>query len=126
MSTFNWPRDNAELVAQLQKQRRRYEQLVKKEINSPLTSSCGRLFDAVSAILGLCSVPAYDAQGAILLEQEAKRCETVPEAYPFSIDEGNTVRFDEMIRTNHVFVKRRFSGNYTGEKIMIDMSHITE
>ena len=28
MSTFNWPRDNAELVAQLQKQRRRYEQLV--------------------------------------------------------------------------------------------------
>jgi hydrogenase maturation protein HypF len=76
----------------------RYEQLLEKEINSPFTSSCGRLFDAVSAMLGLCSVPSYDAQGAILLEREAKRYEPVPEAYPFDIDDGNNIRFDETIR----------------------------
>ncbi|MBN2323850.1 MAG: carbamoyltransferase HypF [Spirochaetes bacterium] len=76
----------------------RYEQLLKKDINSPFTSSCGRLFDAVSAMLGLCSVPAYDAQGAILLEEEAKRVETVSEAYPFGIDDANIIRFEETIR----------------------------
>ncbi len=33
-----------------------------------MTSSCGRLFDAVSAVLGLCSVMSYEGQGAIRLE----------------------------------------------------------
>lgn len=46
-------------------------QMLEKRINAPQTSSCGRLFDAVSALLGLCLVSEYEGQAAMLLEQQA-------------------------------------------------------
>jgi hydrogenase maturation protein HypF len=44
------------------------EQMIDRGLNSPYTSSVGRLFDAASAILGICAQPAYEGEGAILLE----------------------------------------------------------
>ncbi len=46
-----------------------FDQVLAKNINCPLTSSCGRLFDAISAMLGLCSVISYEGQAAIILEK---------------------------------------------------------
>jgi hydrogenase maturation protein HypF len=46
-------------------------QMMTKGLNCPLTSSCGRLFDAVSALLGLCLVSDYEGQAAMLLEHQA-------------------------------------------------------
>lgn len=43
-------------------------QLLERNINTPLTSSCGRLFDAVSAMLGICHTVTYEGEAAILLE----------------------------------------------------------
>ncbi len=42
-----------------------------KRINCPMTSGLGRLFDAVSAMLGICLYNTYDAQAAIELEYMA-------------------------------------------------------
>ena len=44
------------------------EQMVERALNTPMTSSVGRLFDAASAILGVCVEPTYEGEGAILLE----------------------------------------------------------
>ena len=48
-------------------------QMVERGINSPLTSSMGRLFDAASALLGICGTATYEGEPAILLETAAWR-----------------------------------------------------
>lgn len=47
--------------------------MLAKKLNSPLCSSAGRLFDAVSALLGVCTEPGYDGEAACLLEAQARR-----------------------------------------------------
>lgn len=56
-------------------------------LNSPLTSSMGRLFDAVSALICLKQVVSYDAQAAMSLEMVA--AEGVEEAYRWDAWKGN-------------------------------------
>ena len=53
--------------------------------NSPPTSSAGRLFDAVSALAGVCRQATYDGHPAMLLEQAASESATFE--YPFELDE---------------------------------------
>jgi hydrogenase maturation protein HypF len=44
-------------------------------LNSPLTSSAGRLFDVVAAILGLCAQTSFEGQAAMAVEFAAGRAE---------------------------------------------------
>lgn len=67
---------------------RMLDEMLAKKINSPLTSSCGRLFDGVSAILGLCHEASYEGQAPMRLETAARQwlsnheAKTLPELVP--------------------------------------------
>lgn len=68
------------------------ESMMRQGINSVPISSCGRLFDAVSAILGVSHEASYEGQAAIKLEGVALK--GVQESYSFDIRGGTPMEID--------------------------------
>jgi hydrogenase maturation protein HypF len=62
--------------------------MLARGLNSPLTSSAGRLFDAVASLIGLRQTTGFEGQAAMQLEFIADR--SVPDHYPFSVDQTNS------------------------------------
>ena len=72
---------------------------IEKKINTPLTSSMGRFFDAVSSLLSVRDEARYEGQAAIELEMIADH--GIKEEYPFHIQKDEkpmVVDSQEMIR----------------------------
>lgn len=71
--------------------------MIKKQINTYLTSSAGRLFDVLSAMIGLCDRVTFEAEAAISLEAICD--EMVFDSYPVNIIDSApmTVDFSPMI-----------------------------
>jgi hydrogenase maturation protein HypF len=61
--------------------------MIERRVNTVPTSSCGRLFDAVAAILGVADTVTYEGQAAMMLEALARGADTAGE-YPFTIADG--------------------------------------
>jgi hydrogenase maturation protein HypF len=59
------------------------EKMIDKNINSPLTSSCGRLFDAASSLIGIRDEISYEGQAA--MELESFCASGIKERYNFCI-----------------------------------------
>ena len=58
-----------------------FQRMLERGVNSPLTSSMGRLFDAVASIAGVASESRFEGQAAMLLERSLEGVET-DECYP--------------------------------------------
>jgi hydrogenase maturation protein HypF len=81
------------LVADLSEQEKSLlRQMLKKQINAPLTSSVGRLFDAVTALLGLRQTSSFEGQAA--MELEFARRPGLRDAYSFVVSETGTIILD--------------------------------
>ncbi len=66
--------------------------MLRRQVNSPLTSSVGRLFDGVAALAGLCARSTFEGQAAMKLEFAiADRAE---ESYPFTLRETKPLVID--------------------------------
>lgn len=59
------------------------KRMVDRGINTPMTCGLGRMFDAVSALLGVCLTRTFEGEPAVMLEMAAG--EGDGESYPFKI-----------------------------------------
>lgn len=74
------------------------QSMLEKNINTQITSSVGRLFDAVASLLGLCHKSKYEGQAGMALEFAAD--ENEKGSYPFSVfyDKIHIVDWTEIIK----------------------------
>ncbi|HUI09954.1 MAG TPA: carbamoyltransferase HypF [Bacteroidota bacterium] len=60
--------------------------MLARGINAPLTSSAGRLFDAVASLTGLCQVSTFEGEAAMALEFSL--APGIDERYAFTVDDA--------------------------------------
>nr|WP_066173700.1 carbamoyltransferase HypF [Bacillus marinisedimentorum] len=98
-----WPEEGEEwanaLFPEKKAQIRTLQQMIKTGLNSPMAGTAGRLFDAVSALLGVCKVSTYEGEAAVKLSDfmngaEPERQEAA--VYPFRLgtERGSPVQLD--------------------------------
>lgn len=107
----NFIKENADLFIDIdQNEINLVTSMIEKDINCPLSSSAGRLFDAVSALLGACKNATYHAEAPMRLEALAENKET--DFYGYEINEV-------------VSFKRTFENMISDLKLGIDKSIIS-
>jgi len=65
-----------------------------RRVNTVTTSSAGRLFDAVAALLGVCPIASHEGRAAMLLQAEAERAPQDNTAYPHRVLPGTPAVLD--------------------------------
>ncbi len=116
--------------------------MIEGNLNSPLTSSAGRLFDAVSSIIGLKDAVTFEGEAAIALELAAlewREGEGVPHElkhYPFEVSNDTPLRINTTLLIRGIvddihqgssagFIAARFHLSLTGV-IVAALSKIRE
>lgn len=100
MILHHWPDDGMEIAGQLfpgkQKEIEMINQMCLHAINSPMAGSCGRLFDAVSAILGVCLTSTYEGEAAMKVSAMMNGTgeESNAEPYPYLLNQREDGMFE--------------------------------
>ena len=91
MLLYYWPQEGKDVSMKLFPEKSKeiniIEQMITHQINTPMAGTCGRLFDAISAILGICSMSTYEGEAAIKLSDYMTNypLERKEAAYPFHL-----------------------------------------
>ena len=106
-----------------EKQIQMVDTMLAKRIQTVETSSCGRLFDAVAAMLGLGSEVTFEGQAAIALETVATRARDRNHdlrPYPFAIDGDDPMVLD--LRPAIIAIAEDITAGRAGKRLR---SHFT-
>ncbi len=86
-----WPDLDLPLLREMDESKSRIiREMIAKRVNSPLTSSLGRLFDGVAALAGIRGKVTYEGQAAMELEMAAT--DEPSEAYEFAVEGQTPIR----------------------------------
>jgi hydrogenase maturation protein HypF len=78
---------------------------IEKEAGGILTSSCGRLFDAAAAILGIGNLNTYEGEMPIKLQACAEKSGGTADLYRFSIEEEKNNKILNVLPTIHDIIE---------------------
>jgi hydrogenase maturation protein HypF len=73
-----------------------FKNILAKNLNCPLTSSVGRLFDGISSILGICHQVSFEGQAAMALEFATLDTKT-DKFYDFSLTQNKIIQWQLML-----------------------------
>jgi len=88
-------------------ERKLLAQMLGRGVNAPITTSAGRLFDGIAALIGLHGVISFEGQAAMALEFAADGRETG--AYEVVIEEGRETSNVKRETSNVTFYASRFT-----------------
>lgn len=104
------------LYPQRQKEITVIYKMIQSKVNTPSASSCGRLFDAVSALLGVCTVNTYDGQAAIELgEMVPVHYQGILEAYPYQLEDG-VIKIGSVLEGIVCDIKKKISASVIAKR----------
>jgi hydrogenase maturation protein HypF len=69
-------------------------QMLSRRINTPVTTSAGRLFDAVASLLDLCHTNTFEGEAAMTLQYAAESAPSGIKPLPIAITKGEPSRLD--------------------------------
>lgn len=98
------------------------KQMIDKGLNSPLSSGCGRLFDAVSALLGLGNRVTFEAEAAIKLEMICSREEVQPYAINFA--NKGCINLAELIRSIVADIEMKVPKSTISTRFHLTFAHL--